>query len=763
MTARALREDGQRAACRWRAGSLLLTAALLLPAPARADPASRTEGGEEPYADRLIADGALEPETSVIDDTAQTASGNPRSLVVELGGSRIAPRTSIEGVDTSRLDRVQEEVGLSVSGRYQTDNYGLLGIDAQLRRGVRSGPFGSPDRPTWSGSGTVTSKGLPLGEGWLADSALGIVATPAIDLMRRQTRFFLPSTSLLGGSLSLDRYRRLAPGQTGEEPRPYASFHLSAGQPGLLGGMRLADFTGLSGLSVSGGGQVELSGQWKAGVQAIAVRDARDPYAVILQEAGAGGEAPQLSSTAALGTVAFASGDLRVQANGIWSRRRGTGVASDLSDPDGAAGGGWLDASYRDGRTAHSGGLYYLAPGLVWGASAVLNNAYGGYYRFSTSSQRWRWTVNLDAVNSVDGRTGSGVIASADVRRKLTFDTLLGVNSMVRVANGQTSVQVLGFLDFLTDLGSSRAEAGWGHDPASQIYRIGFNQNWALGAWLPAGSHLSTQVSFDHRRQTEPSAPSADGEAQDKSNNVAAAVSLGATPRSWINLDATVAYNSSASSATRAGYGPLVGGAAGPLSSRRGEAFSATVVATARLSGSLSLTGSYTDTTSNLTSRFGLPDPGSPLGALAFAEADARRSTFRLKAGYVTLRYAIAAGRRNGSLGLREYPVGGTGNLEGRVFLDANDSRTREPAEAGVAGIVVILDGIQAVRTDAGGYYRFEGVADGPHVVTVNADALPLPWTIEPDDKRGTGEPYVATIDVGVRSTVRLDIPAGRD
>jgi hypothetical protein len=112
---------------------------------------------------------------------------------------------------------------------------------------------------------------------------------------------------------------------------------------------------------------------------------------------------------------------------------------------------------------------------------------------------------------------------------------------------------------------------------------------------------------------------------------------------------------------------------------------------------------------------------------------------------------------------LRQFPVGGTGNLEGRVFLDANDNRVREPSEPGVPGIVVILDGIQAVRTDQAGYYRFEGIIDGAHSITLNADTLPLPWFIESDDKHGSGMPFTATVDVGVRSSTRLDIAARRE
>ena len=134
-----------------------------------------------------------------------------------------------------------------------------------------------------------------------------------------------------------------------------------------------------------------------------------------------------------------------------------------------------------------------------------------------------------------------------------------------------------------------------------------------------------------------------------------------------------------------------------------------------------------------------------------------------MRAGYLTLRYSISAGRPQGALGLRQFPVGGVGNLEGRVFLDTNNNRIREPSEPGVPGIVVILDRIQAVRTDQAGYYRFEGIIDGAHRITLNADALPLPWFIESDNKRGTDQLFAATVEIGVRSTTKLDIAASRE
>lgn len=728
------------------------------PAEAQASPPA-----EAAYVDRLIDGGSLAPEVTREEPAAAQQTGNVRSLVVELGGSITAPRVRIDGVAQPGGDAALREAGLRVTARYQSDNLGLLGLDAQLRRGSSPGPFGSAAQEHWSGSVTATSRALPLGDGWLADLAAGATAMPVSELARRQSRFFLPSLPILGAQSVLRRYAPLGRGASSADPEPTASVNLAVGEPGLFGGVRLSDFSGLGGLAVSGGGQVLLAPRWTAALQALAVRDTRDPYAAILQTAPPANQG-RIAAEAGYAALVYSGEGVRVQANGIWSHRSGGTVNAIV--PAGGALGGWLDARLRIGRASHSAGLYYFEPGLAWGTSALINNARGGYYRFASSSQRWRWTVNLDAVEAVSTGGSSGLIGNVEVRRKLTFTTWTGVSSTVRRTRGQTSGQVLGFVDFSNRLGETRAELGWAHDPGSDIYRMGLNHHWHMPDWLPSGSRLSTQVSYQLSRQEAARAELAGSPAREQASSIALGLSAGAAPFSGVSFDATLAYNSDARLTRTGAIGPidLGSGALGSLSSQQGQAFSATVVASMRLSPQWSLSASYTDATSQLTARYGLLDPAFAVpGLLPDQLGDRERSTFRLRAAFLTLRFTGSAGRPRGSLGVRTYPVGGTGNVEGRVFLDANDNQRHEAGEAGAAGIVIILDGIQAVRTDASGYYRFEGVADGPHRITLNADALPLPWVIEAEGKRGTGAPYVREIELGVRETLRLDIPGRKE
>lgn len=740
----------------------LMSLGLLAPVPclaAQGDAAPSEE--REPYVDRLIAGGSLAPLTSEEKTASNDSTGPMRSIDIEVGGSIISPRSSISGIDTSALDRTQREAGVSISGRYQTPNFGMLGVDAQLRRGPKSSALTSASHADWSGSAALTTRDLPLGQGWVVDGAIGTSSISPIALLRRQTRFYLPSTPIFGAAVTFKRYLQSSISDVPYDPQPALSVNLAVGEPGLLGGLRLSDFTGLSGRSLSAGAQLELSSGWSAGIQTIAVDNSRDPYSAIISGNSAGTGNSRITARGALGTLAYAGGAIRIQANAIWSDSKVRGAPS-APGVNNDATGAWIDGTFRSGKTYHSAGAYVFGPGLTWGTSSLTNNAYGGYYRFTRSSQRWRWTFSVDAVGSVNGQSASGLVANADIRRKVGFETSVGVNTTFRRNSGQSSSQVLGFLEFQSPFGPARAEMGWSHDPATDAYRLGVNQNWNLPRWLPSGSRLSTQASYEHRRQTGHSPFLGGGTQRDKANGFGLAVSGGATPFNGLSIDATLSYNSNGSSSSTEVYGPV--DLSGFTTTERGRSFSASIVATARISPRLSLSASYTDTTSRLTSLFGLGNSGLSLPVLpANAGFDARRSTYHLRAAYLTLRFSASAGRPSGTLGLRQFPVGGTGTLQGRVYLDSNDNRLREPSEAGVSGIVVILDGIQAVRTDPSGFYRFEGVADGTHFITLNADMLPLPWLIENDEKRHSGEPYSKVVKIGVRSTTMLDIPASKD
>lgn len=727
------------------------------------DDAKGKDKGEPAYADKLIAGGSLAPDTERVDEPERKPGGRIRSLVAELGGTLISPRTRIEGLDTNGADRVQREVGLSLSGRTQTDNWGTLGIDGELWWGstARSLP-GSPNKI--QGTLALSDRRFSLGKGWLADATVGTLSAPVLGLMNLQPRFYMPATPLLGANLVVNRYRPIDLAKVDENPQPTTTVNFALGEPGLFGGLRLGNFTGLSGIAATGGAQTELTPTLTGAFQAIALENSRDPYGVIF--GGAGGAAPTLSSRAGLASIAWRAPGWRLQANAIVSDIEARSSSASFLGSNGIAAGAWIDGSRRSGRTTQTGGLYYFAPNLAWGSAAVISNAWGGYYRYSTASQRWRWTGSVDAVRSVDGKGTDGLLLTADARRQLTFTTDVGINSAVRASQGEVSAQVLGYVDFTNRFGATRAEVGWSRVPTYDLYRLSWNQNWKLPPSLPAGARLTTQIAFDHRRETQSIDSTQVSPARGSTNSVSIGLNAGANPFSGVGFDASVVYSNSASSLASSIYGPVDagGGVLSMLSTQSGRTLTANITASARLSSKWSLIASFINTRSNTLSRYGLSDPSqSPIGTLPGDLNSRQKSTFRLVAGYLTLRYSMSAGSAIPSNGLTRYPYAGTGELVGRVYLDANGNRRRDPDEKGAPGVLVFIDGIQGVRTDENGYYRFDHVAEGAHRITLNADALPLPWTIVLPDAPGGRGYYLQTVDVGVRRVTELDIAAARE
>jgi len=119
---------------------------------------------------------------------------------------------------------------------------------------------------------------------------------------------------------------------------------------------------------------------------------------------------------------------------------------------------------------------------------------------------------------------------------------------------------------------------------------------------------------------------------------------------------------------------------------------------------------------------------------------------------FLTVRYQQARGAHfvplGGMLG------SGSGRLTGVVYLDSNENGRYDAGETGAANVTVILDGRYSVRTDSNGRFEFAAVAAGHHVLTVQSDNLPLPWTL-PNSGR-------TEVDVAIRQSTEVDIGALR-
>jgi hypothetical protein len=119
---------------------------------------------------------------------------------------------------------------------------------------------------------------------------------------------------------------------------------------------------------------------------------------------------------------------------------------------------------------------------------------------------------------------------------------------------------------------------------------------------------------------------------------------------------------------------------------------------------------------------------------------------------FLTLRYQEARGAHFIPLG--GVPGAGSGRLSGVVYLDSNENGRYDAGEMGAPNVTVILDGRFSVRTDGSGRFDFASVAAGHHVITVESDNLPLPWTL--------GSAARTEVDVGTRERTEVDIGAQR-
>jgi pSer/pThr/pTyr-binding forkhead associated (FHA) protein len=92
--------------------------------------------------------------------------------------------------------------------------------------------------------------------------------------------------------------------------------------------------------------------------------------------------------------------------------------------------------------------------------------------------------------------------------------------------------------------------------------------------------------------------------------------------------------------------------------------------------------------------------------------------------------------------------------LSGIIYLDANENGRLDAGETVVANVTVILDGRFSVRTDSNGRYDFPAVASGHHVITVQSDNLPLPWTMTSSGR--------TEVEVSTRNRTEIDVGALR-
>ena len=104
------------------------------------------------------------------------------------------------------------------------------------------------------------------------------------------------------------------------------------------------------------------------------------------------------------------------------------------------------------------------------------------------------------------------------------------------------------------------------------------------------------------------------------------------------------------------------------------------------------------------------------------------------------------------------------GDISGTVFRDERASGVYSPGLPTVAGVDVVLDGVQRARTDAAGRFRFDGVPFGRHRVEVQLATTQSFFLTTPSpaevDTGSTVDFGIATRLSGLRAEVRNDVGA---
>lgn len=388
------------------------------------------------------------------------------------------------------------------------------------------------------------------------------------------------------------------------------------------------------------------------------------------------------------------------------------------SDTDrGRAHGAWFDGRLRRGRYRHHYGAYRLEPELAWGAYPILNNAEGTYYRVDYAYGRWQWSGGADVLRPVSGGGDDTGYATGSARYQATSTLAYG---------GSLNLRRTSALAHSAQLFVDRRNA-WGQT------RVQIDEARAAG-------ETSWQLSADHAFVLQ------------QGSRLSASLGLG-----------EVAYRSDADvedETTRTATFALLG------SRDIGDGL--------RVDGSARWThGSGADAVRGLDLNLGLDwriAPRWALSAVVYRSQGSRRSPFILdplvvRAPYLalpreqsvllTLRYQYEAGRPAAVIG--GAPGAAVGGVRGSVFLDENHNGVRDASELPAPNVTVLLDGRYSVRTDSDGRFEFSRVAVGTHVLTVEPDNLPLPWSFESADVAAG-----RTIEVKVRDDTRVDLGAQR-
>jgi len=653
-------------------------------------PAHSQQATGPAYSDRLISGGTLSPDVSLGDD-AGTSDTSGLARSVRID----AVASVLQGTGANSGNTIREN-GIVADAQWETAAYGDWSADVAGRIG------GDPQRISGVTSDNVSfalhQRAMPFDDGWQADNGLGDLNAPLIGLARAQPRFLLSSGTMLGAET---------------EWRGPSGLQIVAGggEPGIYDGIKVPTFETLGGSTATLGAQWSPAPAWTIGGEYAGARDANiyyQPLDATLLPPDVSSQ--RISSNTTLLSAGWQEPGTRAQLNFI----------DGTLDGNSNAFGVWADGSHTHGAVTQSFGAFRIDPNLAWGNQLITSDVQGGYYRVGYQSRRVTADFGVDEVASVDGHGADSTFLNGDARYQLSRDTGVGAvgNFLVtRDGTRSTAWSLEGYLDDVNGYGTGRVQLDYATDPTAQDSTLTVQETWNMRP----GLRLATSAAIDRvHTGAQP------GLAQSDSTIARLALYGGGDLTARLSLDGSVQW-------------------ADAVSGRAAPSAFADVTLDYQVSSRWGLLFSYYENRIGSWTPLVVTSPLSPPVPQPQA-AEGQRGIF------LTLRFQEARGAHfiplGGSAGA------GSGRLSGVVYLDANENGRYDAGETGVPNVTVILDGRFSVRTDANGRYDFPAVAAGHHVITVQGDNLPLPWTL---NESGRSE-----VEVGTRDRTEADVGALR-
>ena len=627
--------------------------------------------------------------------------GMPSQAELDIASPEYSSQGWPRGISLQLTRNLQTAQNIKPSARNtRTDTQGLQ-LDAYLETpnyGVLSlhalalGGRSSGGLTSWS----LRQTGLPFDGGWRADNALGTTNLLIPELARRNGRLTLPTPQVLGGSTVLRNE-----GVNG------LVFGASVGEPGRFEGFPQSRFVGLGGRVNSFFAQA-TEGEWSA---AAAIAQGSN----ILPEVApvSGDENTRASRISPQGF--YISGARNPLTTGTSWQASAIGSRSAGVDATGA----WADVFWRDAGHHHQASIFRFTQGLAWIDRPLAADLQGASYRYDYHSLRWNLSANIESFASISGLSPNGWYTSISGRRQLSKGVSVGSGFAFR-NYGISSASGFGYVQWQNWLGISRLQLD-----AASIQRGQRSQAVTFDHSIYAENGFSLSTSLSLERLQSIAAPT------ERPRQREHATSIG------INGRAVLTNSVSLQGSVRARN---VSGAA----TNSGTSIAANIGLDWQISRDWSFGGSFYENRGALSETVLVQ---SPLIVPEIVNTRPRDRGF-----FVTLRYATRAGTPSTPLG--GVPGSGSGGIEGSVFLDSNGNGQRDGNENGAANVLVVLDGKFSTRTNAFGEFVFPNVVSGQHRLNVLQDDLPLPWTVDTDQK------IIAT--VSTRDKTRIDIGAKR-